>query len=171
MHVLLTPALRALAKPMLYAASLLSRNIGHIVAGEWQHDNAACNGSMSEKSLTVHGNSVASAKLEPRRKNDVADKSITWLRPSFRFTASKPDIQPRAASLFFSVSLFLVTLEVFVAVRVWLLPIAVVRLVIDGEDVLHAHQVGHRALEHLAFCFKRLHFLSRATLKELAATL
>ena len=35
-----------------------------------------------------------------------ADKSMTRLRPSFRFTASKPEIQTRAASLFFSASFF-----------------------------------------------------------------
>jgi hypothetical protein len=31
--------------------------------------------------------------------------------------------------------------------------VAVVRFVVDGQDVFHAHQVGHDALEHLAFGF------------------
>ena len=44
-----------------------------------------------------------------------------------------------------------------------------VRLVIDDEDVLHAHQVGHHALEHLAFGFLRVQFLAAASLKELAS--
>ena len=41
---------------------------------------------------------------EPRKKNGVADRSMTRLTPSLRFTASMPDIQRRAASLFFSAS-------------------------------------------------------------------
>jgi hypothetical protein len=36
----------------------------------------------------------------------------------------------------------------------------VVRLVIDDEDILHAHQVGHYALEHLAFGLLRVQFLT-----------
>ena len=43
---------------------------------------------------------------EPRRKNGVADKSMTRLTPSFRLTISRPEIQMRAASLFFSASFF-----------------------------------------------------------------
>ena len=61
--------------------------------------------SMSEKSLTVHGNSVPSAYPEPLRKNGVADRSRTRERPSVRLTASSPEIHSRAASLFFSASL------------------------------------------------------------------
>ncbi len=44
-----------------------------------------------------------------------------------------------------------------------------VRLVIDDEDVLHAHQVGHHALEHLAFGLLRIQFLANASLKQRAA--
>ena len=36
------------------------------------------------------------------------------------------------------------------------------RLVVEDEDVLHAHQVGHHALEHLAFGFQRVQFLACA---------
>jgi hypothetical protein len=36
----------------------------------------------------------------------------------------------------------------------------VVRLVVDDEDVLHAHQVGHHPLQHLAFGFERVEFLA-----------
>ena len=32
--------------------------------------------------------------------------------------------------------------------------------VVDGQDVLHAHQVGHHPLQHLAFGFERIEFLA-----------
>jgi hypothetical protein len=41
------------------------------------------------------------------------------------------------------------------------------RLVIDDDDILHAHQVGHYTLEHLAFGLLRIQFFTPATLKEL----
>jgi hypothetical protein len=37
----------------------------------------------------------------------------------------------------------------------------VVRLVVEDEDVLHAHQLGHDALEHLAFGLQRLQLSPR----------
>ncbi len=41
-----------------------------------------------------------------------------------------------------------------------LLAVAVVRLVVEDEDVLHAHQVGHDALEHLAFGLQRVQLVA-----------
>jgi hypothetical protein len=38
----------------------------------------------------------------------------------------------------------------------------VVGLVVEHEDVLHAHQVGHDPLEHLAFGLERLQLLAAA---------
>src|SRR6185503_3457545 len=60
--------------------------------------------AISEKSLIVHGKRVPSAYPDPRRKNGVAERSTTRAMPSLRFTASRPEIQTRAASLFFSAS-------------------------------------------------------------------
>ena len=60
--------------------------------------------SMSEKSDTVHGNSVPSAYPEPRKKNGVAERSMVLCIPSFRFMISSPDIHSLAASLFFFAS-------------------------------------------------------------------
>jgi hypothetical protein len=40
----------------------------------------------------------------------------------------------------------------------------VVRLVVEHEDVFHAHQVGHHALKHLAFGFEGIQ-LSASPLK------
>jgi hypothetical protein len=45
-----------------------------------------------------------------------------------------------------------------------------VRFVVDGQDVLHAHEVGHHALKHLAFSFLRVEVITRAALKQGAAS-
>jgi hypothetical protein len=101
----------------------------------------------------------------------VAERSITPLMPSCRFTASRPDIQTRAASLFFSALLFVLAFQVFV-VGVFRLPtVAMVCLVIDDEDILHAHQIRHDPLQHLPFGFLGVQFLTHATLQELPSAL
>ena len=54
--------------------------------------------SINEKSVTVQGNNVPSAYPDPRKKNGVADRSITNESPITRLTASNPDIHTLAAS-------------------------------------------------------------------------
>ena len=44
-----------------------------------------------------------------------------------------------------------------------------VRLVVEHEDVLHAHQVGHDALEHLPFGFQGVQLLAAALEERSAA--
>jgi len=44
------------------------------------------------------------------------------------------------------------------------------RFVVEHEDVLQAHQVGHHALEHLTFGLKRVQFLA-APLEQRTAAL
>ena len=101
----------------------------------------------------------------------MAERSMTRATPSLRLTASRPEIQSRAASLFFSASLLVVALQLVARHRlVRLLAVAVVRLVVEDEDVLHAHQVGHDALEHLAFGFQRVQLVA-AALEQRAAAL
>ena len=39
----------------------------------------------------------------------------------------------------------------------YLMPVAVVRLVIDDENILHVHELGHDAPQHLAFGFEGAH--------------
>ena len=51
------------------------------------------------------------------------------------------------------------------------LAIAVVRLVVDGENVFHPHQVGHHPLNHLAFGFLSIQFLTDAPLQQLSSAL
>ena len=45
-----------------------------------------------------------------------------------------------------------------------------VGFVVDDQDVLQAHQIGHDPLDHLAFGFQGVEFLS-AALQERAAAL
>ena len=52
-----------------------------------------------------------------------------------------------------------------------LLAVAVVRLVVEHQDVLHAHQLGHDALEHLAFGLQRVAARRPAALEQRAAAL
>ena len=87
---------------------------------------------------------------------------MTRASPSLRFTASRPEIQRRAASLFFSASFRSSPLSVLVVRSARLLAVAVVRLVVEHEDVLHAHQLGHDALEHLAFGLERVELVARS---------
>lgn len=47
----------------------------------------------------------------------------------------------------------------------------VVRLIVDGQDVLHAHQAGHDPLDHLALGFQRFRGLAGAALEQLPPTL
>jgi hypothetical protein len=96
---------------------------------------------------------------------------MTRATPSLRFTASRPEIHRRAASLFFSASLLLVAFQGFFVGVFRFLAVAVMRFVVDDEDVLHAHQVGHHALEHLAFGFERLGFFAAAALEQLPSAL
>ena len=87
---------------------------------------------------------------------------MTRVMPSLRLTVSRPEIQSRAASLFFSASCLVVALQIALRPLVGLFAVAVMRLVVEHQDVLHAHQVGHHPLEHLPFGFQRVQFLAAA---------
>ena len=92
----------------------------------------------------------------------MADRSITRWRPSLRCTASSPEIQTRAASWFFLGLLPVVALEgAFLVLAGRLLPVAVVGLVVQGQDALEAHQARHDPLEHLPHRLLRSQLRSR----------
>ena len=95
---------------------------------------------------------------------------MTRAMPSLRLTASRPEIHRRAASLFFSASFLSSPFRSSSSSSLRLLAVAVMRLVVEDQDVLHAHQVGHDALEHLAFGFEGLEFVA-AALEQRAAAL
>ena len=84
------------------------------------------------------------------------------MRPSLRLTISRPEIQRRAASLFFSASFLSSPFRSASSSASGLLAVAVVGFVVEDQDVLQAHQVGHDALEHLAFGFERVQFFAAA---------
>ena len=124
--------------------------------------------SMSEKSLIVQGNNVPSAYPDPRRKNGVADRSIICGTPSLRFTVSEAgNPEPRGFVVLLGF-LPVVTVKVVVLVLARFLAIAVVRLVVERPGHFHAHQLGHHALEHLAFGFQSAEGFRRAPAAETA---
>ena len=110
---------------------------------------------------------VAGAAQEEGRGGEIDDARHAELAVH-RFQAGNPETRGFVVLL----GLFLlVALEVVLVLctRSGFLPVAVVGLVIDHEDVLHAHQVGHDALDHLAFGLQRLQVVASAALEELAS--
>ena len=109
--------------------------------------------SISEKSLIVQGKRVPSAYPEPRRKNGVAERSMTRVMPILRLNGLQAG-DPKAGRF-----LVLLSFLLFLPGNIlfdWiagLLAIAVVGLVVEYQDVLQAHQVRHDPLDHLAFGF------------------
>ncbi len=100
----------------------------------------------------------------------MAERSTTRATPSLRLTgleAGDPEARGLVVLLGF---LLLVALERFVVGVLRLLAVAVVRLVVDREDVLHAHQVGHDPLEHLAFGLQRVQVISTPAFEQRATT-
>ncbi len=79
-----------------------------------------------------------------------------------RLTASRPEIQSRAALLLFSASFFSSPFKSSSSAIFGLLAVAVVGFVVEHEDVFHAHQVGHDALDHLAFGFQCIEVVAAA---------
>jgi len=71
----------------------------------------------------------------------------------YRFESGDPQ---SGGLLVFLGFLFVVTLQVAFVTVTGLFAVAVVRLVVHGHDVLHAHEVRHDALEHLTLGFERL---------------
>ena len=99
---------------------------------------------------------VAGAAQEEWRRGQIDDAAEAELAVH-GFEAGNPE--PRRLVVLLGL-LLLIAFQVLI-VRVFrLLAVAVVRLVVEDEDVLHAHQVGHDALDHLAFGFQRVQFLA-----------
>ena len=122
--------------------------------------------SISEKSLIVQGKSVpsrvAGAVQEEGRGREVEDAREPQ-RAVHGFETGDPQAGGLVVLLGF---LPLVALQrLFVRIR-RLLPVAVVRLVVQRQHVLHAHQLGHHALEHLSFGFERLQLRTGRALEE-----
>ena len=139
----------------------------HLVAGDVlghrharQLDDAALDGVHQREVAHRPGEQralgVARAAQEERRGRQVDDAGEAELAVD-RFQAGDPE----AGGLVVLLGLLpVVALQVLVVRLLRLLAVAVVRLVVEHEDVLHAHQVGHDALEHLAFGLERVQLLA-----------
>ena len=150
----------------------------HLVAGDVlgdrdarQLDDAALDGvhqrEVAHRPREQRALGIAGAAQEEWRRGQVDDAAEAELAVH-RFEAGNPEARGLVVLLGL---LPLVALQVLVVGLVRLLAVAVVRLVVEDEDVLHAHQVGHDALEHLAFGLQRVQFLAGAPLKKRAAAL
>ena len=134
---------------------------GHLVAGDVlgdgnarQFHDAALDGVHEREVAHRPGEQralgVAGAAEEERRGRQVDDAGKAELAVH-GFQAGDPEPGGLVVLLGF---LLLVALQVLVVLVARLLAVAVVRLVVEDEDVLHAHEVGHHPLEHLAFGFQ-----------------
>ncbi|MGB7044308.1 MAG: hypothetical protein WBD65_05185 [Methylocella sp.] len=124
------------------------------------HEGEVAHRRREQSALGVAG--AAKKKWRRGQVNDAADAE----RAVHGIEARNPEAR-RLVVLF---GLFLlVALQVRVVRVFWFLAIAMVRLVIDDENVLHAHQVRHHALDHLAVSLLRVQVLAAAPLQELAS--
>lgn len=74
-----------------------------------------------------------------------------------RFQAGDPQPGCLIISLGF---LFLITLKFFVVFIFGFFAVTVMRLVVQDEDVFHAHKVRHHSLKHLTLGFKGIQIIS-----------
>ena len=109
---------------------------------------------------------VAGATEEERSRRQVDDAPQAKL-PVHGFQAVDPEPCRLAVLLRLPP---VVARELALIVLVGLLPVAVMRLVVEGHDAAHAHEFGHDPLEHLAFGLDRLD-LRPAALEQRAAAL
>ena len=145
------------------------RNIGISLAGNVvshrdarKLDDAAFDG--------VHQREVAHRPREQRAFGIAGTAKEEWrcreihdaLDPELAVDGFKAGNPKPAASLFFSASFFSSPFRsVFIGIS-GLFSIAVMRLIIEHEDVLQAHQVGHDPLDHLPFGFQCVQLLAAA---------
>jgi len=149
----------------------------HLFAGDvvghrhtWQLDDPALDGVHQREVAHRPGEErafgVARAAQKERRRRQIDDAGEPKLAVD-RFQPRNPETRRLVVLVGF---LFVVTFEVAFFVDAWPLAIAVVRLVIDGEDILEPHQVRHDALEHLALGFQG-HQFRPASLQQCTPTL
>ena len=99
---------------------------------------------------------IAGAAQEKRRRGQIDDARHAELAV-YRFQAGNPDAGGLVVLLRF---LLVVTFQFVIVLRSGLLAVAVMRLIVQHQDVLHAHQIGHDPLEHLPFGFEGVQFFA-----------
>jgi hypothetical protein len=115
------------------------------------HEREVAHGPREQRALGVTG---AAEKEGGRRQVHDAGQAELAIH---RFQAGNPEPGRLVVLLGF---LLLLSFQ-FLLVRLFrLLGVAVVRLVVEHEDVLHAHKVGHHPLEHLALGLLRVQLLT-----------
>ena len=91
--------------------------------------------------------------------------------PSLRCTVSNPVIQSWAALGVLLGLLAIITLQRVLVRFARFGPIAVMGLVVEDEDVLHAHQLRHHTPKHLALGLQSLELLARLAPQQFACAL
>ncbi len=138
---------------------LVARNVlGH--GHPWQFDDTALD-RVHEREVTYRPGKqsalgVAGAAEEERSGREVHDPARAEIAVH-GFQAGDPE--PGRLVVLLSFFLF-VSREFLVVLVARLRTVAVVRLVVENENVLHAHEVGHHPLEHLAFGFQGVQLFS-----------
>jgi len=148
---------------------LVGQVVGHRYARQFDdaaldgiHQREIAHGPRKQRALDVTGTAQ-----EERGGREIHHPGQTELATD-RFQTVDP--QPRGFAVFLRL-LAVVAGELAFLVAVGLFTIAVVRLVVDGHDVFHAHQRLHHALQHLALGFQCLQFGTGPSLEQLAAAL
>jgi len=150
----------------------------HVVAGNIvrhrharQFDNATLDGIHQRKVAHCPGEKRAFGITGTAQEERCGGQIDNLDCPDLAFHAFKA-VNPETRSLIIAFGFFLViSLEVFVFFTIGFFSIAVVRFVIDDQNILHAHQTRHHTLKHLALCFQRLNFFAAFSLKQQTPTL
>ena len=101
---------------------------------------------------------IARAAQEEGGRGEIVDGAQAEL-PLDDLDAGDPE--PRGLVVLLGLVLVL-ALQVLLVAGIGLLAVAVVRLVVEDDDALHAHQLGHDALEHLSLALERVQRLAAA---------
>ena len=170
---LAAPLLRHLRADVLPQVAEHRHVVARDVVGDWhtrQLDDPAFDGvhegEVTHRPREQRSFGVARATEEERRCGEVHHPRYAKLALD-SFKSGNPEPCGLVILLGF---LFVVALQVLDLVYIRLLAVTVMRLVIEHEDVLQAHQAGHHPLDHLSFGFQRIQLLP-ATLEQGSAAL
>ncbi len=170
---------RALARHVLADVLPQVAEHGHLVAGDVLGDGDA--GQLHDAGLDgVHEREVAHRPREQRAlgvarpaQEEGSRREVDHPREAELAVHRLQAGDPEAGGLVVALGLLaVVALQVVVLVVVGrLLAVAVVRLVVEDEDVPEPHQLGHDALEHLPLGLERLQILTHPALEQRPPTL
>jgi len=149
---------------------------GHLLAGDVvryrhtrQFDDTAFDGIHQGKIAHRPGEQgafgITGTSEEKRRRREIEDAGYS----QFAVDGFKTG-DPETCRLIVPFGLFpVVPLQIFFLVLWRFGTVAMMSFVIENEDALHSHQVGHHSLDHLAFRFQRIQCRPLQSLEEHAA--